>query len=306
MTHPSKFRPAAAPGALHSDDLCGDARVLPFREDLLLVKATNNGLTLCHAWPRQLSGRPLLLCGHIAQPDRRGVPVEPLPCYGAQLGPAGPGALAQHGPAGHAFRDLRSLFGLLSEDEYAAAVCARELLHFDECARHCSRCGTALVNDPQRLGRRCGACGHESEPALRPVVLLLIHDGPRVLLAQPPGLPKELFTLPAVEAAPAESLERTGARFLRETLGIDVVRLRYHESQPWPYPDRLLLGFHGAAVAPRKGPPPALRPDPREFAAARWFHIDDLPGLPPPISLARRMIDWYAQLPRSGEAPELP
>lgn len=293
MTHHSPFLPAhpPRPDAAHSDHIPEkDARVLPFRGDQLLVKATNSGVTLCKAWPRRLPPSPLLLVGHI---DR-------TPCYAALLPPAGPGALAQQGPAGHAFRDLRTLFGLLTENEYACAVTARELLHFDDTTRHCSRCGAPLSREPDRLAKRCGACGHSSQPTVQPVVLLLLHDGPNLLLSQPHGLPADLFSLPALEPAPGESVEQSAARFLDRAFGVSVKHLSYHESQPWPFPDRLLLGFHGHVP---QGP---LRVDEREFKAARWFPVDELPLLPPPVSMARRMADWYAQLPRQNGVPIVP
>lgn len=293
MNRPSPFVPARPPqpdATLSDNSLEKDARVLPFRDDQLLVKATVSGVTLCKSWPKKLPSRSLMLVGHI---DGR-------PCYAALLPKAGAGPLAQQGPAGHTFRDLRTLFGLLTESEYACAVTARELLHFDDGTRHCARCGAVLAREPERFAKRCGACGQGSQPIVQPLVLLLLHDGPQVLLAQPHGLATDMFSLPAVEVGPGETLEQSAGRFLERSFGISVKHLSYHESQPWPYPDRLLIGFHGHVSAGE------IQLDERAFRQARFFTVDDLPLLPPPISMARRMTDWYAQLPRHNGIPSLP
>jgi NAD+ diphosphatase len=32
-----------------------------------------------------------------------------------------------------------------------------------------------------------------------------------------------------------------------------------------------------------------------EIADAQWFSADNLPNVPPPISIARRLIDWFVE-----------
>jgi NAD+ diphosphatase len=246
---------------------------------------------LCQSWPKALE-RPaeMTLVGYL----------EDRPCLLAEL-PAGKGAGQSGRTAGHAFRDLRSLHGLLCDGEYQAAGAALAVLHFLRTSRFCPRCGKEAERDNTRWLRRCPACAHEQEPRTHPTVIALLHDGLQVLLTQPVGLDKELFTLPATPVGPGQGLEQALCEFVRETLEIKVPELLYFGSQPWPLPDRVVIGFQGAVEAQRP-----VRFNKDHFQAARWFHIDDLPAMPPPLSMARRLADWYAQLPRIQGRPSIP
>jgi len=86
-----------------------------------------------------------------------------------------------------------------------------------------------------------------------------------------------------------ESLEDTILREVREEVGIEVKVPRYFGSQPWPFPHSLMVGFFAEWAAGE------IRADGREILDARWFRTDDLPMIPPPLSIARRLIDaWIA------------
>jgi NAD+ diphosphatase len=88
---------------------------------------------------------------------------------------------------------------------------------------------------------------------------------------------------------PGETLEEAVVRETMEEVGVAVGNVRYIRSQPWPFPHSLMLGFradwiHGEIVC-----------DPVEIADAQWFRRDQIPMIPPGISIARRLIDlWLA------------
>jgi NAD+ diphosphatase len=95
---------------------------------------------------------------------------------------------------------------------------------------------------------------------------------------------------------PGESLEAAVEREIREEVGITVGEVRYRGSQPWPFPHSLMIGFRARYVAGE------LALDPSEIADAGWYRRDELPMIPPPISIARRLIDaWVGET-----APETP
>jgi NAD+ diphosphatase len=88
---------------------------------------------------------------------------------------------------------------------------------------------------------------------------------------------------------PGESLEGAVVREVREEVGVEVDNVRYWGSQPWPFPHSLMIGFTAEWQSGE------IDIDPAEIVDARWFERDELPAIPPPISIARKLIDaWVA------------
>jgi len=73
-----------------------------------------------------------------------------------------------------------------------------------------------------------------------------------------------------------------------EEVGIRVDNIRYFDSQPWPFPDSLMVAFTAEYAEGE------IRVDSNEITDAGWFSAGELPLIPPPISIARRLIDWFA------------
>jgi NAD+ diphosphatase len=127
-------------------------------------------------------------------------------------------------------------------------------------------------------------------PHVSPCVIVLIHDGEHILLTHKPGW-GPMHSIVAGFVEPGESLEECLVREVREEVGAEVDEVRYFHSQPWPFPHQLMIGFFARYIGGE------IRPDPSELDVARWFHVDELPAIPPPLSIARRMIDaWVASL----------
>lgn len=99
-----------------------------------------------------------------------------------------------------------------------------------------------------------------------------------------------------------ESIEEAVRREVMEEAGIVVGDVRYHSSQPWPFPSSLMIGCHAGALSTQ------IRPDDVEMADVRWFDRRDvlraLAGeneelnVPGEIAIAHHLIKAWA----TGEA----
>jgi NAD+ diphosphatase len=192
---------------------------------------------------------------------------------------------------------LRALFGLLDPDCYSIAGLASELIYWQRASVFCALCGGAGEPVAGEWSKRCVRCGHVAYPRVSPCVIVLIHDGDRVLLTHKPGW-GPMNSLVAGFVEPGESLEECLAREVLEEVGVEVDELRYFGSQPWPFPHQLMVGFFARYKAGE------IRIDANELDAAAWFHVDNLPPLPGKLSIARQLLDtWIASRRAPPAAP---
>lgn len=182
---------------------------------------------------------------------------------------------------------LRQLFGVLTEEEFSIAARALGLIAWDRDHRHCGRCGAPTERSSIERIRNCTACRHGAYPRLSPAVIMLVERDGRALLARNARFPLPFFSTLAGFVELGETLEATVAREVREEAGIEVTDIRYFGSQPWPFTGSLMIGFiarwaSGEIVA-----------DASEIADAGWFAPNELPTIPPKLSIARELIDDF-------------
>lgn len=171
--------------------------------------------------------------------------------------------------------------------EFSVIGRASQILQWAADHRFCGRCGTAMQLHAKDMARFCPACKHQSFPRLSPCIIVLIHDQDRVLLARGRQFPEGMFSTLAGFVEPGETLEQAVAREVFEEVGVQVADIRYVESQDWPFPHQLMVGFwaryDGGDIVP----------DPGEIAEAAWWPVDELPMIPPQQSISARLIRRY-------------
>jgi NAD+ diphosphatase len=188
---------------------------------------------------------------------------------------------------------LREVFSLLGEDVFVAAGAATQLVEWAATSRFCGRCAAPTVRSSEDRSMRCPACELSAYPRIAPAVIVLVRRGDDALLARGARFPRPFYSTLAGFVEIGETLEQAVAREIREEVGIEVKDLRYFGSQPWPFPHSLMVAFTASWAGGE------LRPDPAEIGDAQWFQSDALPLVPPPISIARRLIDaWLAEVAR--------
>jgi NAD+ diphosphatase len=195
------------------------------------------------------------------------------------------------------FADLRSVAAMAEPSEAAVLGHARGLLHWRARHRFCGVCGGHCVPTSAGNTARCTQCGTSHFPRTDPAVIMLVERHGRVLLGHANRFPGNMYSTLAGFVEPGESLEEAVAREVREETGVLVGAVRYHSSQPWPFPASLMLGFHAEGLTEE------ITPEPGELRDARWFSRAELRdpdaagiALPGRISIARRLIeDWMEQ-----------
>jgi NAD+ diphosphatase len=205
-----------------------------------------------------------------------------LPCYTASQD-------SGHAPDGCIFDDLRSLFDRLEDGFYEAALVAVHLAEWDKNCRFCSSCAGEMRHRKDIRAKECCQCGRLEFPRISPAVIVLIEKDDAILLARSPRFKDGFFSTLAGFVEPGENLEEAVHREVMEEVGISVKDIRYFGSQPWPFPDSLMIGFTAQYESGE------IRIDHEEIAEAGWYKVDNLPKIPGKLSIARMLIDWFIE-----------
>ncbi len=192
---------------------------------------------------------------------------------------------------------LREVGADLEDLDAGLLVEAIGILEWHERNRFSPLTGTATTIERAGWSQRDPSTGTEIFPRTDPAVIMLVHDGAdRVVLGRQAVWPPGRFSILAGFVEPGESAEAAVAREVAEEVGLRVTDIQYVGSQPWPFPQSLMLGF----VARAEGGD-TLVLDPTEIEEARWFTREELirgagpAALPPPVSIARHILDrWVA------------
>ena len=173
-------------------------------------------------------------------------------------------------PDGAAFADLREASVTLDADDAGIAAQARSLVDWHSRNRHCAVCGARSAPVQGGISRTCVECSAEHFPRTDPVVITVVNDGRRCLLGRQASWPAGMFSALAGFIDHGESIEDAVRREVREEAGIEVRAIRYHSSQPWPFPASLMIGCHADAETS------AIDMDEFEMDDVQWFSRDEV------------------------------
>ena len=181
-----------------------------------------------------------------------------------------------------------------SGDDLRSALCrARKILFWLAQHRFCGRCRAELQDSESDSAVFCPVCGARYFPQLAPAVLVAVtgNEGREILLAHNRNFEGNVHSLIAGFVESGETVEQAVAREVMEETSIRIKNIRYLRSQPWPFPNSLMLAFRAEYLSG------TAAPDGAELDSLGWFRPDDLPPLPRQGSVAASIIaDWCASL----------
>lgn len=202
-------------------------------------------------------------------------------------------------PPGFVTADLRRLFTVWDTQLAGLAGRAKQIMQWDRDHQFCGRCGAHTEPMELERARRCPQCGLSNYPRLSPAIIIAVTrrvgEEEQILLARNHRFAPGMYSVVAGFVEPGETLEECAMREVAEEVGLAIQNIRYFGSQPWPFPNSLMIGFTAEYAGGE------INLEESEIADAQWFTPATLPKLPLKISIAYRLIeDYLARQPRSG------
>lgn len=185
---------------------------------------------------------------------------------------------------------LRQALSLVYPEQYAMGVKAYSVMQWDRNHQFCGRCASPTLHRTPLFERFCPICQLSFFPRISPSILVLVYRGDELVMARSPHFAPGIYGLIAGFVEIGESLEETIHREVKEEVGLQVKNITYFGSQPWPFPDSLMVAFTAEYDSGE------LVIDNKEIENAGWYRYDNLPGRPSmSISIGSKLLDNFVQ-----------
>jgi NAD+ diphosphatase len=205
------------------------------------------------------------------------------PCYSAEA------KAESANPEGMEFIELRSLYSVLDEDIFLLAGKATQIVSWDQTNNYCGRCGTKMEPLEGERAKICPVCRLINYPRISPAAITAVIKGNKILLTHNAAFKGNIHSLIAGFVEPGETIEECVHREIFEEVGLKVNNLKYFGSQPWPFPNSLMIGFTAEYKSGE------ISVDGQEITEAGWYDAGNLPELPGKMSIARKIIEWFVK-----------
>lgn len=152
------------------------------------------------------------------------------------------------------FQNLREAAQNLTALDASIQALAKALVYWHNTHQYCGKCGSASTSVEAGHARRCNECRNMTFPRTDPAVIMLVEhlfpDGiARCLLGRQAKWKAGMYSTLAGFVDPGEALEEAVIREVLEETAIAVENPQYINSQPWPFPASVMLGFTAVATS---------------------------------------------------------
>ncbi|MGJ8679573.1 NAD(+) diphosphatase [Paraglaciecola sp.] len=182
--------------------------------------------------------------------------------------------------------NLRALLNECSDQFFGIAARAWQVALFMRTHRFCGQCGCSMQQIDWEMAVQCSRCQHRCYPRISPCIIVAIRHQGSILLAQGKSQQaRDMHSILAGFVESGETLEQAVHREVMEEVGVKIKNLRYISSQPWPFPHALMMGYLADYDSGD------IKVDGKEILRADWFDINQLPNIPPKLSIAGQLIE---------------
>lgn len=182
---------------------------------------------------------------------------------------------------------LRHVYDTLGDDFFFTAGYGYQLIHWNRTSQFCGRCGTETKVKDGETAKECPICKLIVYPRISPAVIMSVTKEDKILLAHNARAKHGFYSVLAGFVEPGETLEDCVRREIKEEVNLDVKNIKYYGSQPWPFPDSLMIGFTSEYAGGK------VKLEEAELDDYGWFAADELPQIPGKISISRALIDHF-------------
>ena len=190
-------------------------------------------------------------------------------------------------PAKIEFTDFRTTLSFIDPSDFKLISRASILINWVAANQFCSTCGNKTLFNSKEGAPDCECIAPPRYPIISPCIITLIHDKDRILLGRSKFFPPNMFSTLAGFIEAGENAEEALLREVMEEVNVKVSEIKYYGSQSWPFPSQLMLGYFCKYVEGE------IKLNDAELEEARWFHLDDLPMIPPDSSISGQLIRSY-------------
>lgn len=220
-----------------------------------------------------------------------GLNINHLQCLGAYNGiDCYSGEVEENENIDYRFIDLRTYSKDISNDEFLVGAKALLLLNHVRENQKCGICGSQMImkvsgNDRAML---CTDCDNMVWPKTAPAIIVAVTKRDKLLLAHNKMFPEGMYSVLAGFVEMGETFEDCVKREVFEEVGIKVHNIKYFGSQPWPFPNSMMIGFTAEYLDGE------IKVDNDEIVDAKWFSKEEVKEISrKSISISSDLIEWF-------------